>query len=858
MSAMSANSAVTLMKEAVDAAVKHGDIKLDAVAKAVGMSRQHLREWIDSRTPNPQWDTKLAAWLQRVQSRAIEEQSGGASSSSSSSSSKASASTSNSSAGGASSSSSARPSNHGMAKLKADLLELEDYIPWNAVTATWANRRTLWARKLKECTDAQSVAKHLMQLEAALNSVSFCPEWRDGGVRDEWAEELTKEVRATKVREYVREMEEHLRWKAFALRAQLQDGMKKILGSSAGAALRELDQKARQQGEVQRLKALQARVANLEYKHVEPLISELCELAALTSSTDDVTRSVHEALDSLAGQGPAIDRAPSPIEEEPEEEEEPPPPPPPPPPKPPKPPKAQRETSAQQRGPTQVHRSDSARNDSVRSEGPPAEDDGFSVDMEEQLQEDLREAERGGLKRARLEQKESKFEQFKRQQKLHPEYAGVYADAFLTSETPLQYFRELLVFHKAARVDAVVGVLQLQPHTTLRDLRFMLKAELGISSAVEEELALYRAVLPDDIARGLMPGGDDEGAGAGAGASGGCGAGVADEASLGRGVLCPIQPTQSHKLAYTFFLQHSHALVYDRPRKPPKDPSLLRELAERARTGERLLTLDCSRGLEAQVVPVFNGADDAGLEDGAMDFTYVTHCVVNEGLRMLLGGPLRDPWPCPYAGLDADAPFEGRAYDEQGRFVHAPHTVESVFECTLANRCGMGCRNRLVQFGPRYRLEVFRCSKPHGDNAKYSKGWGVRSPDAVPEGAFLCEYIGEYISDDEAESRGIRYDDQKMSRLMDVLGDGKDSVRMCIDATRFSNLGRFLNHSCDPNVFKQRVFCDHNSRLPRIAFFATRDIAPFEELCYDYGYADVPGKTMPCLCGAKKCKKLLY
>ena len=59
-------------------------------------------------------------------------------------------------------------------------------------------------------------------------------------------------------------------------------------------------------------------------------------------------------------------------------------------------------------------------------------------------------------------------------------------------------------------------------------------------------------------------------------------------------------------------------------------------------------------------------------------------------------------------------------------------------------------------------------------------------------------------------------------------------------------------------VFKQRVFCDHNSRLPRIAFFAARDILPFEELCYDYGYADVPGKTMPCLCGARNCKKLLY
>ena len=91
-----------------------------------------------------------------------------------------------------------------------------------------------------------------------------------------------------------------------------------------------------------------------------------------------------------------------------------------------------------------------------------------------------------------------------------------------------------------------------------------------------------------------------------------------------------------------------------------------------------------------------------------------------------------------------------------------------------------------------------------------------------------------------AHSRGILYDNQKMSRLMDVVGDGKDVVRMCIDATRFSNLGRcvhlgpstltwiynevataaranrFLNHSCDPNCFKQRILCDQNSCLPRI------------------------------------------
>ena len=190
--------------------------------------------------------------------------------------------------------------------------------------------------------------------------------------------------------------------------------------------------------------------------------------------------------------------------------------------------------------------------------------------------------------------------------------------------------------------------------------------------------------------------------------------------------------------------------------------------------------------------------------------------------------------------------------------------------------------------------QVFRCP-PVG---RISKGWGIRSPE-LPRGSFVCEYVGEYISDDEAESRGIRYDNQRMSRLMDVYGNGRDAVHMCIDATKFSNVGarptprlatpptparasprhhrcpdrrtatlaapglppcpgRFLNHSCEPNVFKQRVFCDHHVRLPRIAFFALVDIPPRVELCYDYGYVDVPGKTMPCLCGAKSCKKLLY
>ena len=61
-----ANSAVTLMKQAVEAAIEHGDIKIEVVCKAVGMSRSQMQTWLASRAPSAQWDTKLAEWLKKV------------------------------------------------------------------------------------------------------------------------------------------------------------------------------------------------------------------------------------------------------------------------------------------------------------------------------------------------------------------------------------------------------------------------------------------------------------------------------------------------------------------------------------------------------------------------------------------------------------------------------------------------------------------------------------------------------------------------------------------------------------------------------------------------------------------------
>jgi hypothetical protein len=53
-----------------------------------------------------------------------------------------------------------------------------------------------------------------------------------------------------------------------------------------------------------------------------------------------------------------------------------------------------------------------------------------------------------------------------------------------------------------------------------------------------------------------------------------------------------------------------------------------------------------------------------------------------------------------------------------------------------------------------------------------------------------------------------------------------------IDAKFVGNIGRWLNHSCSPNIFVQNVFTDsHDLKFPTIALFSSQKIKAGEELC---------------------------
>ena len=207
--------------------------------------------------------------------------------------------------------------------------------------------------------------------------------------------------------------------------------------------------------------------------------------------------------------------------------------------------------------------------------------------------------------------------------------------------------------------------------------------------------------------------------------------------------------------------------------------------------------------------------------------------------------------------------------------------ISGIYECNVGCACMRNrerCVNRIVQLGLRNKLQVFNT---------YNKGWGVRTLHDIPKGSFICIYSGMVLDDLTANQEGMQFSDTYLADLdlVEHLEQAKlydnhnqinlerdhggerseadrfrllhgDSELYAINAGLKGNVGRFLNHSCEPNCFAQAVLIDtHDLRFHWIAFFSKSHITAHSELTWDYNYQLIGTKTrIACNCAADRCR----
>lgn len=143
------------------------------------------------------------------------------------------------------------------------------------------------------------------------------------------------------------------------------------------------------------------------------------------------------------------------------------------------------------------------------------------------------------------------------------------------------------------------------------------------------------------------------------------------------------------------------------------------------------------------------------------------------------------------------------------------------------------------------------------DSAIHGRGAFATRP--IPAGVRLVEYAGERLTPAQADAR---YPDPVPGSAEagrpahhTFLFAIDDSV--VIDAAVDGNDARWINHGCDPNcdaVIDEAE--DAADGVARIWIETVRDVAPGDELVYDYAYqlterhSPAAKRRYPCRCGA--------
>ncbi|KAH8674062.1 hypothetical protein BX600DRAFT_378184 [Xylariales sp. PMI_506] len=151
--------------------------------------------------------------------------------------------------------------------------------------------------------------------------------------------------------------------------------------------------------------------------------------------------------------------------------------------------------------------------------------------------------------------------------------------------------------------------------------------------------------------------------------------------------------------------------------------------------------------------------------------------------------------------------------------------------------CGEGCQNQRFQRKQYADVSVIQTDK---------KGFGLRTNKDLQANDFIFEYIGEVINEPTFRRRMMLYDDEGIKHFYFMSLTKNEFV----DATKKGNLGRFCNHSCNPNCYVDKWVVGNKLRM---GIFASRKVQAGEELVFNYNVDRYGADPQPCYCGEPNC-----
>ncbi|KZV82202.1 hypothetical protein EXIGLDRAFT_843951 [Exidia glandulosa HHB12029] len=191
-------------------------------------------------------------------------------------------------------------------------------------------------------------------------------------------------------------------------------------------------------------------------------------------------------------------------------------------------------------------------------------------------------------------------------------------------------------------------------------------------------------------------------------------------------------------------------------------------------------------------------------------------------------------------GMACDCTFvagEDDAYVACGRGSDCINRLTQI-ECVEGEcRCGPHCQNQRFAKREYAELHVVQTEK---------KGFGLRAGTDLNKDDFIYEYLGEVVGNNQFTKRMRDYADEGIRHFYFMMLQ-KDEF---IDATKKGGIGRFANHSCNPNCYVAKWTVGKRIRM---GIFASRKILKDEELTFNYNVDRYGHEAQPCYCGEPNC-----